>query len=111
MASLEEAWHADILGEGEGEALREGAAVTGESKAEWAAEDDAIWLEFDSVRNEAEQHALDDIVPSGAVGDFFDEFAVTGTDSTRSGEVFPFVLFAVVGVVLVARLEILVLAG
>lgn len=109
MASLEEAWHADVFREFVGEALAERAAVAWEGEAERAAKDDAIWFELDSLRNEAEEHALDNVVPRGAVGDFFDELAVTGANGASGGEIFPFVLFAVIEVFFVARLKIAVL--
>ena len=109
MASLEEAWHADVFREFVSKALRERAAVARDGEAERAAEDNAIWLELDGLRNEAEEHALDDVVPRGAVGDFFDELAVTGANSAGGSEVFPFVFLAVIEVFFVAWLEVAIL--
>ena len=108
MASLEKAWHADVFREFVGEALAERTAVTREGEAERAAKDDAIWFELDSLGDEAEEHALDDVVPRGAVGDLFDELAVAGANGASGGEILPFVLLAVIEVFLVARLEIAV---
>ena len=109
VASLEEAWHADVFRKFMSEALRERAAVAWEGEAERAAKDDAIWFELDGLRNEAEEHALDDVVPRGAVGDLFDELAVTGANSAGGSEVFPFVFFAMIEVFFVAGLEVAVL--
>lgn len=109
MASFEEAWHADVFREFVGKALAERVAIAREGEAERTAKDDAIWFELDSLRNEAEEHALDNVIPRGAVGDLFDELAVTGANGASGGEIFPFVFLAVIEVFFVARLEIAVL--
>ena len=75
-------------------------------EAEWAAKEDADGLNRGSKRDEAEQHAFDDAIPVGRVGDFLDEFVVCLFDGAGGGEILPFLRFAVVDVLDVAGLEI-----
>ncbi len=96
----------NVLRELASEAFCKSAAITREGEAERAAKDNTVWFELDGLRDEAEEHSLDNVVPGFAVGDFTNQFAITGANGARGGEIFPFVFFAVIEVFFVARFEV-----
>lgn len=69
VAGLGEAGHSDVFRELVFDDFAKVAAITGENKAERAAENDAIGLEACGERSEAESNALGDFAPDSLVFD------------------------------------------
>lgn len=100
------AWRSVVSREAGGEAFFELFAIAWEHEAEWAAEDDAIWVERDSDRGETEEHAIDNVRPDVFFGDSRDETAILGIDGAGGGDIFPFFGFALEDEFGVARFKI-----
>ena len=109
VAGLGEAGHGDIFRELVFDDFAKVAAITGQKEAERAAENDAVWLDAGSERREAESDAFGDFSPDSLIFDIRGVFdAINAINGARCGKIFPFGGLAVVGELVVARLEVVV---
>lgn len=109
VAGFREAREGDVFWELGAQNLAQIAAIAGKLEAERAAKDDAVWLDAGGKWRETKGDALGDFVPGSLIFDIRGVFdAVDAINGARCGKIFPFGGLAVVGELVVARLEVVV---